>query len=181
MWRAFLLTRACSSVRWKSRMWTISTVFRPPFPSTRKRRADNPRSTVGTVTEIYDYLRLLWARIGTPHCPKCGKEIRQQTIDQIVDQVTGAAGGHASSRSLPRSSAARRASTPRSLRTRARAVMSVCAWTAISTIFPKTIELDKNKKHNIEIIVDRLVMKRGYPPPSDGFRSKPRPRSRAAL
>ncbi len=68
-------------------MSTISTAFPPPFPSTRKPPRRNPRSTVGTVTEIYDYLRLLWARVGTPHCPKCGKEIRQQTIDQIIDQV----------------------------------------------------------------------------------------------
>ena len=72
----------------------------PAISIDQKTTSRNPRSTVGTVTEIYDYLRLLWARIGTPHCPKCGKEIRQQTIDQIIDQVTGAAGGHASSRSL---------------------------------------------------------------------------------
>ena len=65
----------------------------PAISIDQKTTSRNPRSTVGTVTEIYDYLRLLWARIGTPHCPKCGKEIRQQTIDQIVDQVTGAAGG----------------------------------------------------------------------------------------
>ena len=59
----------------------------PAISIDQKTTSKNPRSTVGTVTEIYDYLRLLWARIGTPHCPKCGKEIRQQTIDQIVDQV----------------------------------------------------------------------------------------------
>ena len=60
----------------------------PAISIDQKTTSRNPRSTVGTVTEIYDYLRLLWARIGTPHCPKCGKEIRQQTIDQIIDQVT---------------------------------------------------------------------------------------------
>ena len=59
----------------------------PAISIDQKTTSKNPRSTVGTVTEIYDYLRLLWARIGTPHCPKCGKEIRQQTIDQIIDQV----------------------------------------------------------------------------------------------
>ena len=53
----------------------------------QKTTSKNPRSTVGTVTEIYDYLRLLWARAGTPHCPKCGREIRRQSIDQIVDKV----------------------------------------------------------------------------------------------
>ena len=59
----------------------------PAISIDQKTTSKNPRSTVGTVTEIYDYLRLLWARAGTPHCPKCGKEIRQQTIDQIIDQV----------------------------------------------------------------------------------------------
>ena len=59
----------------------------PAISIDQKTTSKNPRSTVGTVTEIYDYLRLLWARIGVPHCPKCGKEIRQQTVDQIVDQI----------------------------------------------------------------------------------------------
>ena len=59
----------------------------PAIAIDQKTTSRNPRSTVGTVTEIYDYLRLLWARVGIPHCPKCGKEIRQQTVDQIVDQI----------------------------------------------------------------------------------------------
>ena len=59
----------------------------PAISIDQKTTSKNPRSTVGTVTEIYDYLRLLWARVGTPHCPVCGKEIRQQTIDQIIDQI----------------------------------------------------------------------------------------------
>ena len=59
----------------------------PAISIDQKTTSKNPRSTVGTVTEIYDYLRLLWARVGTPHCPVCGKEIQQQTIDQIIDQV----------------------------------------------------------------------------------------------
>ena len=59
----------------------------PAISIDQKTTSKNPRSTVGTVTEIYDYLRLLWARVGTPHCPICGKEIKQQTIDQIIDQV----------------------------------------------------------------------------------------------
>ena len=96
------LRAACSSARWTSPTWTISTASPPPSPSTRRPPRSNPRSTVGTVTEIYDYLRLLWARIGTPHCPKCGKEIRQQTIDQIVDQVLALPGGHADSGAGPR-------------------------------------------------------------------------------
>ena len=59
----------------------------PAISIDQKTTSKNPRSTVGTVTEIYDYLRLLWARVGTPHCPQCGKEIRQQTVDQIIDQI----------------------------------------------------------------------------------------------
>ena len=59
----------------------------PAISIDQKTTSRNPRSTVGTVTEIYDYLRLLWARVGTPHCPKCGKDIRSQSVDQIVDQV----------------------------------------------------------------------------------------------
>ena len=59
----------------------------PAISIDQKTTSKNPRSTVGTVTEIYDYLRLLWARVGVPHCPKCGKEIARQTIDQIVDRV----------------------------------------------------------------------------------------------
>ena len=59
----------------------------PAISIDQKTTSKNPRSTVGTVTEVYDYLRLLWARVGVPHCPKCGKEIKQQTIDQIVDRI----------------------------------------------------------------------------------------------
>ena len=59
----------------------------PAISIDQKTTSKNPRSTVGTVTEIYDYMRLLWARVGTPHCPKCGKEIRQQTVDQIIDRI----------------------------------------------------------------------------------------------
>ena len=59
----------------------------PAISIDQKTTSKNPRSTVGTVTEIYDYLRLLWARCGVPHCPKCGKEIQRQTVDQIVDQI----------------------------------------------------------------------------------------------
>ena len=77
----------------------------PAISIDQKTTSKNPRSTVGTVTEIYDYLRLLWARVGVPHCPKCGKEIRQQSIDQIVDQIMalpeGAHTAHGSGRPLP--------------------------------------------------------------------------------
>ena len=95
----------------------------PAISIDQKTTSRNPRSTVGTVTEIYDYLRLLWARCGTPHCPKCGKEIRRQTIRN-----------GRGFRSCRRSSAAKRARTRRSLRMPARAAMRASAWTEASTI-----------------------------------------------
>ena len=106
MWRAFLPDARMFLGQMEKPDVDYIDGLSPAISIDQKTTSRNPRSTVGTVTEIYDYLRLLWARIGTPHCPKCGKEIRQQTIDQIIDQVTGAAGGDASSRCLPRSSAA---------------------------------------------------------------------------
>ena len=130
----------------------------PAISIDQKTTSKNPRSTVGTVTEIYDYLRLLWARIGTPHCPKCGKEIRQQTIDQIVDQVLllpersriqilapvirGRKGEHGKIFEDARKSGYVRARVD-----------------GIGYELSEEIKLDKNKKHTIEIIVDRLVIK----------------------
>ena len=87
MWRACRPTPVCSLGRRKSPTSTISRAFPPAISIDQKTTSQNPRSTVGTVTEVYDYLRLLWARVGTPHCPNCGKEIRQQSIDQIIDQL----------------------------------------------------------------------------------------------
>ena len=92
----------------------------PAISIDQKTTSRNPRSTVGTVTEIYDYLRLLWARIGTPHCPKCGREIRQQTIDQIIDQVMALPEGDEAPDARPGHPRQARASTPRSLRTRSK-------------------------------------------------------------
>ena len=83
----------------------------PAISIDQKTTSRNPRSTVGTVTEIHDYLRLMYARVGTPHCPKCGREIRQQTVDQIVDQVLRAARADEACRFSRRSSAGERAST----------------------------------------------------------------------
>ena len=100
----------------------------PAISIDQKTTSKNPRSTVGTVTEIYDYLRLLWARVGVPHCPKCGKEIRRQTVDQIVDQIAA----------LPQ--ATRVQILAPVIRARkgehqkpAAAGMCACAWTAAST------------------------------------------------
>ncbi len=132
----------------------------PAISIDQKTTGRNPRSTVGTVTEIYDYLRLLWARIGVPHCPKCGKEIRRQTIDQIVDQVMalpmgsriqimapvvrGRKGEHAKIFEDARKSGYVRARVD-----------------GIAYELSEEIKLEKNKKHNIEIVVDRLVIKDG--------------------
>ncbi len=130
----------------------------PAISIDQKTTSKNPRSTVGTVTEIYDYLRLLWARVGTPHCPKCGREIKQQTIDQIIDQVLtlpeatriqvlspvirGKKGEHAKIFEDARKSGY----------VRVRADGSLYDLT-------EEIKLDKNRKHSIEIVVDRLVIR----------------------
>ncbi|SCJ50668.1 excinuclease ABC subunit UvrA [Neobittarella massiliensis] len=132
----------------------------PAISIDQKTTSRNPRSTVGTVTEIYDYLRLLYARIGVPHCPICGREIKQQTIDQIVDKVLsldegdriqvlapvvrGRKGEH-----LKEFESARRSGF-----VRVRADGSIFDLT-------EEIKLDKNKKHNIEVVIDRLVIKEG--------------------
>ena len=113
----------------------------PAISIDQKTTSHNPRSTVGTVTEIYDYLRLLFARIGTPHCPQCGKEIKKQTIDQIADQIMA----------LPQRS---------KLQLLAPVVRSRKGQhTKILYELSEEITLEKNKKHNIEIVVDRLVVK----------------------
>ena len=130
----------------------------PAISIDQKTTSKNPRSTVGTVTEIYDYLRLLWARCGVPHCPKCGKEIRRQSVDQIVDQimqlpertkfqilapvVRGKKGEHQKVFEDAR----------RGGYARVRVDGSIYDLT-------EEIRLDKNKKHHIELVVDRLVMK----------------------
>ena len=130
----------------------------PAISIDQKTTSKNPRSTVGTVTEIYDYLRLLWARVGIPHCPKCGKPIQRQSVDQIVDQimqlpektrfqvlapvVRGKKGEHAKVFEDARRSGYARVRVDGSLYD-----------------LTETIQLDKNKKHHIDVIVDRLVMK----------------------
>ena len=132
----------------------------PAISIDQKTTSKNPRSTVGTVTEIYDYLRLLWARVGTPHCPKCGREIARQAIDQIVDRVEalgigtkfivlspvvrGKKGEH-----VKVFEDARKQGFPR---------------VRVDGILYDTgeeIKCEKNKKHNIDLVVDRLVLKEG--------------------
>ena len=132
----------------------------PAISIDQKSTNRNPRSTVGTVTEIYDYFRLLYARVGVPHCPKCGREIRKQTVDQMVDQimtlperqkiqllapvVRGRKGTHAKLLDQARRSGYVRVQIDGSLYE-----------------LSEDISLDKNIKHNIEIVVDRLIVKPG--------------------
>ena len=132
----------------------------PAISIDQKTTSKNPRSTVGTVTEIYDYLRLLWARVGVPHCPKCGKEINQQTIDQIVDRIMELPQGTKIQILAPviRSKKGEHVKVledaKKSGYVRARVDGAIYDLT-------EEISLEKNKKHNIEIIVDRLVVKPG--------------------
>ena len=133
----------------------------PAISIDQKTTSRNPRSTVGTVTEIYDYLRLLYAKIGVPHCPKCGKEITQQTVDQMVDQamalpertkiqilapiVTGKKGEHVKLLESIKKNGYVRARIDGEL----------------VDLEEEEIKLEKNKKHTIEIVIDRIIIKEG--------------------
>jgi len=130
----------------------------PAISIDQKTTSKNPRSTVGTVTEVYDYLRLLWARIGTPHCPNCGKEIKQQSIDQIIDQIMALPEGTRIQVLAPviRGKKGEHAKVLENARksgyVRVRADGNLYELT-------EEIPLEKNKKHSIEIVVDRLVIR----------------------
>ena len=130
----------------------------PAISIDQKTTSKNPRSTVGTVTEIYDYLRLLYARIGIPHCPVCGKEIRQQTTDQIIDRILTLPQGERFLILAPVVRAQKGMhekvfnDAKKSGYARVRVDGSLYDLT-------ESIVLDKNKKHSIEVVVDRLVMK----------------------
>lgn len=132
----------------------------PAISIDQKSTNRNPRSTVGTVTEIYDYFRLLYARIGIPHCPNCGKEIKKQTVDQMVDQIMG----------LPdRTKIQLLAPVVRGRKGRHEKLLEHAKKSGYVRVridgnlyeLSEEIALDKNIKHNIEIIVDRLVVKEG--------------------
>ncbi|MDY5986027.1 MAG: excinuclease ABC subunit UvrA [Lachnoclostridium sp.] len=132
----------------------------PAISIDQKSTNRNPRSTVGTVTEIYDYLRLLYARIGIPHCPKCGKEIKKQTVDQMVDQVMEMEQGTKIQLLAP--VVRGRKGTHAKLFERAKKSGYVRVRVDGNLYeLSEEIVLDKNIKHNIEIIVDRLVVKPG--------------------
>ena len=132
----------------------------PAISIDQKTTSKSPRSTVGTVTEIYDYLRLLWARTGIPHCPQCGREIRRQTIDQIVDRVEAMGEG---SRFLILSPVIRgkKGEHQKVFEDARKQGFARIRLDGIQYDLTEEIKPEKNKKHTIELIVDRLVLKEG--------------------
>ena len=132
----------------------------PAISIDQKTTSKNPRSTVGTVTEIYDYLRLLWARAGTPHCPKCGKEIKRQTVDQIVDRIEALGEG---TRFIIYSPIIRgkKGEHSKVFEDARKSGFVRVRVDGIQYDLNETIPCEKNKKHNIELVVDRLVIREG--------------------
>ena len=132
----------------------------PAISIDQKTTSRNPRSTVGTVTEIYDYLRLLWARAGVPHCPKCGKEIRRQTVDQIVDRIASLPEG---TRFLILSPVVRgkKGEQAKVFEDARKSGFTRVRLDGILYDLNEQIPCEKNKKHTIELVVDRLVIREG--------------------
>ena len=130
----------------------------PAIAIDQKTTSKNPRSTVGTVTEVHDYLRLLYARAGTPHCPNCGKEIRQQTIDQVVDQVLALPEGRRIQVLAP-VVRGRKGEYAKMLDDMVK--QGFIRVRIDGTVYPlgETPALEKNKKHTIEVVVDRLIVR----------------------
>ncbi len=132
----------------------------PAISIDQKPTSKNPRSTVGTVTEIYDYLRLLYARIGVPHCPVCGKEIAKQSIDQIVDKVLLLEEG-TKFQILAPIAKGKKGEFQKELESVRKSGYSRVRIDGIMYDLSEKVKLEKNIKHNIEVIVDRLIMKEG--------------------
>ena len=132
----------------------------PAISIDQKTTSKNPRSTVGTVTEIYDYLRLLWARVGIPHCPECGKEIRRQTVDQIVDRIEALGEG---TRFLVLSPVIRgkKGEHAKVFEDARKSGFARVRVDGILYDLSEEIRCEKNKKHTIELVVDRLVIREG--------------------
>ena len=130
----------------------------PAISIDQKTTSKNPRSTVGTVTEIYDYLRLLWARAGTPHCPKCGREIRRQSIDQIVDKVLAMEEG-TRFQVLSPVIRGKKGEHLKVFEDARRGGFARVRVDGINYDLSEEIRLDKNKKHHIELVVDRLILR----------------------
>ena len=133
----------------------------PAISIDQKTTSKNPRSTVGTITEIYDYLRLLYARVGTPHCPKCGKEISQQSVDQIVDKVLSY-GEKTKIQILAPMIRGRKGIHEKLLENiKKNGYIRARIDGENYDLTEEEIKLDKNKKHNIEAVIDRIVIKEG--------------------
>ena len=132
----------------------------PAISIDQKTTSKNPRSTVGTVTEIYDYLRLLYARIGIPHCPVCGREISQQSIDQMVDTIMALPQGTKLQLLAP-IVRGRKGQYVKELENARKSGFVRVRIDDIMYDLSEDIKLEKNKKHNIEIVVDRIVVKEG--------------------
>ena len=133
----------------------------PAISIDQKTTSKNPRSTVGTITEIYDYLRLLYARVGTPYCPKCGKEIKQQTIDQIVDKVMDL-GERTKIQILAPVIRGRKGTHEKVLDDiKKKGFVRARIDGEIYELTEEEVKLDKNKKHNIEVVIDRIIVKEG--------------------
>ena len=132
----------------------------PAISIDQKTTSHNPRSTVGTVTEIYDYMRLLFARIGVPHCPKCGREIRRQTVDEIADQVMAMPEGSKILVNAP-VVRGRKGEYTKNLEAFRKSGYARVKVDGIVYDLQEDIKLDKNIKHNISVVVDRLVVKDG--------------------
>ena len=132
----------------------------PAISIDQKTTSKNPRSTVGTVTEIYDYLRLLYARIGVPHCPICGREISQQSIDQMVDTIMALPQGTKLQLLAP-IVRGRKGQYVKELENARKSGFVRVRIDDIMYDLSEDIKLEKNKKHNIEIVVDRIVVKEG--------------------
>ena len=130
----------------------------PAISIDQKTTSKNPRSTVGTVTEIYDYMRLLWARVGVPHCPKCGKEIRQQTIDQIIDQIMALGDGTRLQIMAP-VIRGRKGEHAKVLESARRSGYVRVRVDGNLYDLSEEIPMEKNVKHTVEVVVDRLILR----------------------
>ena len=130
----------------------------PAISIDQKTTSKNPRSTVGTVTEIYDYLRLLWARVGTPHCPRCGREIKRQSVDQIVDRVLELPEGTRFEVLAP-VIRGKKGEHSKVLESARRGGFARVRVDGNLYDLSEEISLEKNKKHFIELVVDRLIMR----------------------
>ena len=133
----------------------------PAISIDQKTTSKNPRSTVGTITEIYDYLRLLYARVGTPYCPKCGKRITQQSVDQIVDKILSLK-ERTKIQILAPIVRGRKGQHQKLLEDiKKNGFVRARIDGEIYDLSEEDVVLDKNKKHNIEAVVDRIIIKEG--------------------